>query len=168
MCARLDQIKALIDFDLQTSRPVHPSSTGRARQRRGTTAAVLLDVRSVELNEPLAVAAIVEVVTGVALIVVPSLVGRLLLDAELSGAAIVTARVAGIGLFSFGLTCWPGSETTAAASRAMLIYNLLVTLYLADLGIRSEWGGVLLWPAVLFHAVMTMGLARGRVVSMRA
>jgi hypothetical protein len=50
----------------------------------------------------------------------------------------------------------------------MLIYNLLVTLYLADLGIRSEWGGVLLWPAVLFHAVMTMGLARGRVVSMRA
>ena len=97
----------------------------------------------------------------------PSAVGRLLLNAELSGAAIVTARIAGIGLLSLGLACWPNSETTRSASRGMLVYNLLVTLYLASLGIRGEWTGILLWPAVLFHAGMTMVFARGQLAPIR-
>jgi len=125
------------------------------------------DSRSIELDKPLAVAAIAEILTGVALVMVPSAVGRLLLNAELSGAAIVTARIAGIGLLSLGLACWPNSETTRSASRGMLIYNLLVTLYLASLGIRGEWTGILLWPAVLFHAGMTMVFARGQLAPIR-
>jgi|KBSMisStaDraftv2_1062788.scaffolds.fasta_scaffold236788_2 hypothetical protein len=125
------------------------------------------DSRSIELDKPLAVAAIAEILTGVALVMVPSAVGRLLLNAELSGAAIVTARIAGIGLLSLGLACWPNSETTRSASRGMLVYNLLVTLYLASLGIRGEWTGILLWPAVLFHAGMTMVFARGQLAPIR-
>jgi hypothetical protein len=125
------------------------------------------DSRSIELDKPLAVAAIAEILTGVALVMVPSAVGRLLLNAELSGAAIVTARIAGIGLLSLGLACWPNSETTRSASRGMLVYNLLVTLYLASLGIRGEWTGILLWPAVLFHAAMTMVFARGQLAPIR-
>ena len=38
----------------------------------------------------------------------------------------------------------------------MLTYSLLVTLYLLYLGIRGEWVGPLLWPAVAVHAVLTM------------
>jgi hypothetical protein len=41
----------------------------------------------------------------------------------------------------------------------MLTYGALVTLYLAYLGIRGEWVGPLLWPAVVLHAVLTLLLA---------
>jgi len=48
------------------------------------------------MNKPLAFAAFAEAATGVALVVVPSLVGRLLLGTELSGVAVAVGRVAGI------------------------------------------------------------------------
>ena len=35
------------------------------------------------------------------------------------------------------------------------MYNLLITLYLLYLGIRGEWVGLLLWPAVVIHAALT-------------
>jgi len=42
----------------------------------------------------------------------------------------------------------------------MLTYSVLATLYLLYLGIRGEWVGPLLWPAVVLHAVLTLLLAR--------
>ena len=48
------------------------------------------------MKKLLPLAAAVEVATGVALLVVPLLVGRLLLGAELAGVSIPVARVAGI------------------------------------------------------------------------
>lgn len=42
----------------------------------------------------------------------------------------------------------------------MATYGLLVTLYLSYLGIRGEWVGRLLWPAVALRAVLTLLLAR--------
>jgi hypothetical protein len=100
-------------------------------------------------------AAVAEAATGAALMVVPSLVGRLLLGVDLTGVAIPVARVAGIGLFSLGLACWPGP-----ARVGMLTYSVLVTFYLLYLGIRGEWIGPLLWPAVALHAVLTLLLVR--------
>lgn len=72
-------------------------------------------------------------------------------------------RVAGFALFGLGLACWPGPEAVAVGSRAlgaMLIYNLLATLYLAYLGIDGQWVGSLLWPVVAIHAGLTFFLAR--------
>ena len=68
----------------------------------------------------------------------------------------------GFGLLSLGLACWPGRYATnpAPALRAMVIYNVLVTLFLVYLGIGGEWVGHLLWPAVAFHAVLTVLLTR--------
>jgi len=112
------------------------------------------------MSKPLAFAALVEAATGVALIVVPSLVARLLLGTELSGVAVAVGRVAGIGLLSLGFACWPGKEPTRAALGGMATYSLLVTLYLLYLGIRGEWVGPLLWPAVALHAVLALLLVR--------
>jgi hypothetical protein len=50
------------------------------------------------MKRVLALAAFGETVTGVALLIVPSLVGRLLLGEELTGIALPVARVAGIAL----------------------------------------------------------------------
>ena len=86
---------------------------------------------------------------------VPALVGRLLLGAELTGVSIPVARVAGIALIALGIACLPG-----LALLGMLTYSALVTAYLAYVGIRGEWAGPLLWPAVVVHAVFTLLLAR--------
>ena len=107
------------------------------------------------MRKVLTFAAVFEAVTGLALLIVPSLVGRLLLGAELTDA-IPVARVAGIALIALGVCCWPGST----AFCGMLTYSALATLYLLCLGIRGVWVGPLLWPAVVIHALLTALLAR--------
>lgn len=106
------------------------------------------------MKQALVLAAIGEAATGLALLVVPSLVGRLLLGEDLSGVAIPVARVTGIALIALGVACWPGSPRVG-----MLTYSVAVTLYLLYLGLGGEWGGVLLWPAVVLHAVLSVLLA---------
>jgi hypothetical protein len=108
------------------------------------------------MKKLLAFAAVAEAATGAALIVVPSLVGRLLLGAELTGVAIPVARVTGIALIALGVCCWPGSTALCG----MLTYGALVTVYLAYLGLVRGFTGILLWPAVVVHALLTALLAR--------
>jgi hypothetical protein len=100
-------------------------------------------------------AAIAEAITGLALLIAPSLVGQLLLGEQFAGVAIQVARVAGIALIALGIACWPGPPLVG-----MLIYIASVTLYLAYLGIAEGLTGVLLWPAVALHAILTAFLAR--------
>jgi hypothetical protein len=107
-------------------------------------------------NWVLTVAAVAEVATGMALLIVPSLVGRLLFGAEFTGVANPAARVTGIALLALGVGCWPGSTALCG----MLTYGALATLYLAYLGVIGEWVGPLLWPAVVLHGILTVLLAR--------
>lgn len=84
----------------------------------------------------------------------------MLFGVEISGVALVLARIAGIGLLSLGLACWPSQESTLRASVAMLTYNLLVAACLLSVGIVGEWVGVLLWPVAVLHAGLSVLLAR--------
>jgi len=108
------------------------------------------------MKKVLTFAAVLEAATGVALLIVPSLVGRLLFGEEFTGIVILVARVLGIALLALGVSCWPGSTALCG----MLAYSALVTLYLLYLGIRGEWVGPLLWPVVVIHALLTALLAR--------
>jgi hypothetical protein len=102
-----------------------------------------------------------EMVTGVALIADPNLVSRVLLGVGLSGSGIAVGRVAGLGLLSLGLACWPsGADATSQTTRALLTYNLFTTLYLGYLRIGGGFAGYLLWPAFVLHALLTLLLAR--------
>ena len=107
------------------------------------------------MKSALAFAAIGEAVTGLALLIAPSLVGQLLLGEQLAGVAIPVARVAGIALIALGIACWPGPPLLG-----MLTYGALVTLYLAYLGFVGDFTGVLLWPVVVLHAILTALLTR--------
>ena len=100
-------------------------------------------------------AAVGEAATGVALLIVPSLVGRLLFGEELTGVAIPVARVTGIALIALGVACWPGTPLIG-----MLTYSAAVTLYLAYIGLAGGLTGILLWPAVVLHAILTALLTR--------
>ena len=108
------------------------------------------------MKQSLALTAIFEAATGLVLIIAPSLVGRLLFGAEFTGVANPAARVTGIALLALGVGCWPGSTALCG----MLTYGALATLYLAYLGVTGEWIGLLLWPAVVIHALLTALLAR--------
>jgi hypothetical protein len=116
------------------------------------------------LKTLLALAAVLEASTGLALLTGPATVAGLLLGNDLSGASMSLGRIAGLALFSLGIACWPGRDAPAGlapALRAMLTYNLLVSMYLLYLGARGEWAGRLLWPAVVIHAVLAVLLGHG-------
>jgi hypothetical protein len=106
------------------------------------------------MKHALIIAAISEAATGLALLIAPSLVGQLLLGVEFAGVALPVARVAGIALIALGIACWPGPSLAG-----MLIYSALITVYLAYLGFAGGFAGVLLWPAVVLHGILTALLA---------
>jgi len=110
------------------------------------------------MKKVLVLAAVSEAATGLALLVLPSLVGRLLLGAELTGVSIPVARVAGIALVALGVACFSSGEADRGLS-GMLTYSLLATLYLVYLGLDGEWVGSLLWPAAAIHVALTFLLA---------
>ena len=65
------------------------------------------------------------------------------------------ARVAGIALIALGHRLPAGPPLVG-----MLIYSAAVTLYLAYLGFAGGLTGILLWPAVVLHVILTALLTR--------
>lgn len=106
----------------------------------------------------LALAAVAEAATGLALLLLPSVVGQLLLGADLAGPAATAAGVAGIALIALGIACWPGTPRIG-----MLVYSAAVALYLAYSGNVGDASGILLWPAVVLHLALAALLARESV-----
>jgi hypothetical protein len=105
------------------------------------------------MKKVLILAAVSEGATGFVLLVYPLAVVRLLFGAEITGAGIVMSRLAGIALIGLGAACWPSIDTRRAFY-GMLTFGTLAMLYLIVLGVRSEEVGLLLWPAVVVHAIL--------------
>jgi hypothetical protein len=110
-------------------------------------------------NKVLSVAAVGESATGLALVTLPSPVGRALLGEDLSGAAVPVARVAGSALIALAVACWPGGESGHKIG-GMLTYSVLITVLLFVLGLEGKWVGPALWPAFVVHTLLTALLAR--------
>ena len=110
----------------------------------------------------LIVTAAIEGLTGLLLVAAPSLVARLLLDSPLdSPAALTVARLAGVALLALTVACWLGrhDEGTRAVNGlvgAFVLYNIGAAILFAYAGLALHLSGVLLWPAVLLHAVMAV------------
>ncbi|MGY3616505.1 hypothetical protein [Bradyrhizobium sp. USDA 10063] len=107
------------------------------------------------MKKVLIFSAVAEAVTGLALLFVPSLVGQLLLAQEFAGVTVPVARVTGAALIALGISCWPGPPLVG-----MLFYSAAVTVYLAYLGFAGGMTGVLLWPAVVVHLILSLLLGR--------
>jgi hypothetical protein len=107
------------------------------------------------------VAAAVEVATGLWILIAPRLFVLLFLGVAVGQTGMVAARICGLALLSFGLACWPEKQVPigprgGAPVRALLTYNTLLTTYLVYLRILGGYRGVLLLPAILLHAVLTL------------
>jgi hypothetical protein len=85
----------------------------------------------------------------------PSLVVRLLFGTEVSDAGTLMSRIAGITLIALGVACWPGPPQVG-----MSTYGTAVALYLAYVGFAGGSTGILLWPAVVLHVILTILLTR--------
>jgi hypothetical protein len=111
------------------------------------------------------VSAVLETGTGLALLLLPRFVVRILLGAEPLGVGVAASRLCGLALISFGLACWPEREAAPGhldrrAVRALLVYNASATTYLAYLMAVDGYRGLLLVPAIALHAVLAAVLAR--------
>jgi hypothetical protein len=108
----------------------------------------------------LIISAIVEGVTGLALLLIPASAISLLLGASLdTSAGLVAGRIGGAAIMGLSIECWQArnGERGSPASgvvEAMLFYNFAAALVLAYAGVRLELRSALLWPAIVFHFVL--------------
>ena len=106
--------------------------------------------------------AIVEVITGIALLAVPALLASILLGAALdTSAGLAVARLAGAALLALGLACWFGSRDTQSRAAigivaAMLLYNLAAVVLLLSLRYYVGMTGIGLLPASALHAALAL------------
>lgn len=106
--------------------------------------------------------AVIEVGTGLAMAIAPSLLVSVLLGSSLDTlAALTVARVAGVALLSLGAACWLArhddqSRAPSGLVAAMLLYNAGVVALLAHAGLYLGLFAVGLWPAILLHGAMAM------------
>jgi hypothetical protein len=72
-------------------------------------------------------------------------------------------RAAGVGFACFGLACRPAGGSGApgpSARHAMVVFQAGVAAVLAITALGAGLAGPLLWPAVAYHAVAAILLAR--------
>jgi hypothetical protein len=106
----------------------------------------------------LALTAVVEAVTGLALLVYPPIVVRLLLGSEIAGVGALIGRVAGAALLALGVVCWPARNERVRSGgllTGVLIYDISAAALLAHAGWFLDMTGIALWPAVVVHVVLS-------------
>ncbi len=101
------------------------------------------------MKRVLVLAAVGEAATGAALLIVPSLVGRLLLGAELTGIAMTVARVTGIALIALG------SPAGLAAADRHADLQCACHAYLAYLGTHGGGSDRCCGRRSSLHAILT-------------
>jgi hypothetical protein len=108
----------------------------------------------------LIIAAAIEAVTGLSLLLIPTVTVAMLLGAPLdTPTGLVAARIAGAALVALAIACWQarngdrGSPATGVV-QAMSFYNFAAVMVLVYAGIRLELRSALLWPAIVLHLVL--------------
>jgi hypothetical protein len=101
-----------------------------------------------------------ELATGVAVILSPTLVVSVLFGVGLSEGGIAVGRVGGFALLSLAIACWPRNNAATQAIQALFVFNLLTALYLGYLKVGGGFVTYFLLPACILHAVLALLLAR--------
>ena len=123
----------------------------------------------------LIIAAVIEAVAGVTLLLMPAVAVSALLGAALDTATgLVAGRIAGAALVGLAIACWQardgerGSPATGVVE-AMSFYNFAAAMVLVYAGIRLDLRSALLWPAIVLHlglgawCVMTLWFSRRKI-----
>ena len=109
----------------------------------------------------LLVMAFAEGATGLCLLVLPAVLLAVLLGVEQPTVdATFVGRIAGTALLAIGVASWmarndTGSDAQRGLLVGLLIYNAVVALLLAYAGAVLAMAGILLWPTVALHVILT-------------
>ena len=110
----------------------------------------------------LSVTALVEAVAGLCLLILPAVVFAVLLGSDHATVdATFVGRLAGAALLAISIASWmarPDTRTPAQIGllTGILVYNAAATLLLVYAGAVLKMMGVLLWPAVVIHAILSV------------
>ncbi len=110
----------------------------------------------------LIVTSVIELATGVALLITPSRTAELLLGAGLgTRESVMVGRLAGAAVFSIGLNCWLERDRDRSGPRTGLIagllaYNVSVPVLLAYAAVFESMSGIASWPAIGLHSVLAI------------
>jgi hypothetical protein len=105
----------------------------------------------------LIVAAVIEAVAGLGLLLIPTVAVSALLGIPLdTPTGLVAGRIAGAALVGLAIACWQarnGERGSAATGvvEAMSFYNFAAAIVLVYAGIRLDLRSALLWPAIVLH-----------------
>ena len=107
----------------------------------------------------LTIAAVVELLAGLALLVAPGPAASLLLGAALETVGVMVGRVAGVALLALGVACWGGRTDAGGAARsgtlrAITLYNAGAGLLLVGFAATGEARGAVVWTAGVLHLVL--------------
>ena len=105
-------------------------------------------------------AAWVEIIVGVSFILAVNVQSQFIFGTTLAGPGFQLLRFAGIALIGLGIACLPSklAGTNLSAVRALIIFNIGATIFFAWVALTTTFRGVLLWPVVILHAVITLTL----------
>jgi hypothetical protein len=105
-------------------------------------------------------AAWLEIVVGVIFVTLPDIPCRLLFDAKPDGIGGPLARWIGIVLFALGIACvpWNAAKLRFSAVLGLFVFNVGLAILLAWVSISLTVHGFLLWPVVILHSLISVGL----------
>ncbi len=110
-----------------------------------------------------------EVLTGLGLVVAPSLLARLLFGSDLNGAGEAMGRIAGLVMVCLAAGCW---QRDAEIRQPLTLIPLaalswLAVAFLVVSGAAGANVGFLLWPGAALHLILAVLLTRAWVESRR-
>ena len=112
------------------------------------------------------ITALVEVPTGLALLLIPDRLCSVLLGLPCqSDLEFLLCRLAGGALVALGVACWSAARTDQSRilDRAAFLYNLVAALVLGIPWMKGTMSAPLLLPAVILHTLMALALLTGIV-----
>ena len=116
----------------------------------------------------LAIAAVMETLAGLGLMLTPDATMQLLFGGRPDGVGMMMGRVAGVALLAIGVACWGARADSGGAARVGTVWA--ITLYNAGAGgllvlfaISGQAAGLGVWSTAVFH----LALAAGFLVSKR-
>ena len=132
----------------------------------GAGAAATLKIRTQRML--LAIAAVVETLAGLGLILMPDAMIQLLLGGRTDDVGLMIGRVTGVGMLALGVACWgaradSGSAARAGTVAAIALYNAGAGGLLVLFAVTGQASGLVVWSVGLFH----LALAAGFVASQR-
>jgi len=102
----------------------------------------------------------VEIIVGALFLAAPDVLCLLVFGVKPEAIAMPLGRFAGIALIALGIACLHSRDTGSRRNVALdlFAFNVGVAILFVWVGVTTALHGILLWPAVILHAIIGSAL----------